>query len=78
MLDLWYKSAIFYSLSVGSFMDANGDGVGDFHGLTDQLDHVVKLGATTSPISTTSRRSTERSATSSSSAAGRACAACGS
>jgi hypothetical protein len=25
MLDLWYKSAIFYSLSVGSFMDANSE-----------------------------------------------------
>jgi maltose alpha-D-glucosyltransferase/alpha-amylase len=31
--DLWYKNAIIYCLSVGSFMDANGDGVGDFPGL---------------------------------------------
>ena len=28
--DLWYKNAIIYCLSVGTFMDANGDGVGDF------------------------------------------------
>jgi hypothetical protein len=27
--DLWYKNAVFYCLNVGTFMDANGDGVGD-------------------------------------------------
>src|SRR6185295_16426546 len=26
--DLWYKNAIIYCLSVGTFMDANGDGIG--------------------------------------------------
>ena len=26
--DLWYKNAIIYCLSVGTFMDANGDGSG--------------------------------------------------
>jgi hypothetical protein len=31
--DLWYKNAIFYCLSVATYMDANGDGVGDFQGL---------------------------------------------
>ena len=31
--DLWYKNAIIYCLDVGTFMDANGDGVGDFEGL---------------------------------------------
>lgn len=30
--DLWYKNAVVYCLSVGTFMDANGDGVGDFEG----------------------------------------------
>ena len=27
--DLWYKNAIVYCLSVGTYMDANADGVGD-------------------------------------------------
>ena len=30
--DLWYKNAIIYCLSVGTYMDANGDGVGDLLG----------------------------------------------
>lgn len=47
MLDLWYKNAIVYCLDVETFMDANGDGVGDFQGLTDRLDHLEGLGVTT-------------------------------
>ena len=46
MLDLWYKNAVFYCLDVETFMDANGDGVGDFQGLTDRLDHLEDLGVT--------------------------------
>ncbi|MBM9595714.1 alpha-amylase family protein [Roseitranquillus sediminis] len=44
MLDLWYKNAIIYCLDVETFMDANGDGVGDFEGLTHRLDHLEALG----------------------------------
>jgi len=44
--DLWYKNAVFYCLSVGSFMDADGDGVGDFKGLTRRLDYLDGLGVT--------------------------------
>ena len=44
MLDLWYKNAIVYCLDVETFMDANGDGVGDFRGLTDRLDHLEASG----------------------------------
>ena len=47
MLDLWYKNAIIYCLDVETFMDANGDGVGDFRGLVDRLDHLETLGVTT-------------------------------
>ena len=36
--DLWYKNAILYCLSVGTYMDANGDGIGDFTGLMRRLD----------------------------------------
>ena len=35
---LWYKDAIIYELRVGAFHDSDGDGVGDFRGLTQRLD----------------------------------------
>jgi maltose alpha-D-glucosyltransferase / alpha-amylase len=44
--DLWYKNAIIYSLNVGTFMDSNGDGVGDFEGLSRCLDYLAGLGVT--------------------------------
>jgi hypothetical protein len=44
--DLWYKNAIVYCLSVGTYMDANGDGVGDFKGLMRRLDYLQGLGVT--------------------------------
>jgi maltose alpha-D-glucosyltransferase/alpha-amylase len=44
--DLWYKNAIFYCLSVGTYMDANGDGIGDFKGLLRRLDYLHGLGIT--------------------------------
>jgi maltose alpha-D-glucosyltransferase / alpha-amylase len=44
--DLWYKNAIIYCLSVGSYMDANGDGIGDFTGLMRRLDYLHGLGIT--------------------------------
>src|SRR6266850_2388397 len=28
--DLWYKNAVIYCLSVGTYMDSDGDGTGDF------------------------------------------------
>lgn len=46
LLDLWYKNAVIYCLDVDAFMDGNGDGVGDFQGLTDRLDHLEALGVT--------------------------------
>jgi maltose alpha-D-glucosyltransferase/alpha-amylase len=44
--DLWYKNAVIYCLSVASYMDANGDGVGDFQGLMRRLDYLHGLGVT--------------------------------
>jgi maltose alpha-D-glucosyltransferase/alpha-amylase len=44
--DLWYKNAIFYCLSVATYMDANGDGVGDFRGLLRRLDYLQGMGIT--------------------------------
>ncbi|MBW4649129.1 MAG: alpha-amylase family protein [Kastovskya adunca ATA6-11-RM4] len=46
MLDLWYKNAIIYCLDVEIFMDGNGDGIGDFEGLTQRLDYIAGLGVT--------------------------------
>ena len=42
--DLWYKNAVIYSLDLETFMDANGDGVGDFEGLIRRLDYLQFLG----------------------------------
>jgi maltose alpha-D-glucosyltransferase/alpha-amylase len=42
--DLWYKNAIIYCLSVGTYMDSNADGVGDFSGLMRRLDYISGLG----------------------------------
>ncbi len=44
--DLWYKNAIIYCLSVETYMDGNGDGVGDFKGLLNRLDYLAGLGVT--------------------------------
>ena len=44
--DLWYKEAIVYSLDVETFQDSNGDGIGDFRGLTRRLEHLAGLGVT--------------------------------
>jgi maltose alpha-D-glucosyltransferase/alpha-amylase len=44
---LWYKDAIFYELRVRSLYDSNGDGIGDFPGLTEKLDYFKELGVTT-------------------------------
>jgi maltose alpha-D-glucosyltransferase/alpha-amylase len=46
MLDdpLWYKTAVFYELYVRGFQDGDGDGNGDFRGLTERLDFLQWLG----------------------------------
>jgi maltose alpha-D-glucosyltransferase/alpha-amylase len=42
----WYRDAIVYELHVRAFRDANGDGTGDFVGLTEKLDYLADLGVT--------------------------------
>ena len=42
----WYKDAIIYQLHVRAFHDSNGDGIGDFQGLTEKLDYIQQVGAT--------------------------------
>src|SRR5260370_107920 len=43
---LWYKDAIIYEVHVRAFFDSNGDGRGDFPGLTAKLDYIQDLGVT--------------------------------
>jgi maltose alpha-D-glucosyltransferase/alpha-amylase len=44
---LWYKDAIIYELHVRAFYDSDGDGIGDFLGLTEKLNYLEDLGVTT-------------------------------
>ncbi|MGD1716871.1 maltose alpha-D-glucosyltransferase [Dapis sp. BLCC M172] len=43
---LWFKDAIIYEAPVRAFADSNGDGIGDFRGLTEKLDYLQDLGIT--------------------------------
>lgn len=43
---LWFKDAVFYEVYVRGFADSNGDGVGDFKGMTRKLDYLQWLGIT--------------------------------
>ena len=38
--DDWWRDGVCYEVFVRSFQDSDGDGVGDFRGLTSKLDHI--------------------------------------
>ena len=40
----WYQHAVFYEIYPRSFMDSNGDGIGDLNGITSKLDYLKTLG----------------------------------
>ena len=42
----WYKDAVIYEVHVRAFSDSDGDGMGDFAGLTEKLDYLQDLGVT--------------------------------
>ena len=42
----WYEDAVIYELHVRAFADSDGDGIGDFVGLTQKLDYLQDLGVT--------------------------------
>ena len=44
--DLWWKSAVVYCLDVETYLDDNGDGIGDFAGLARRIDYLADLGIT--------------------------------
>ncbi len=41
----WYKQAVIYCLDVETYMDGDGNGIGDFKGLMDKLEYISNLGA---------------------------------
>lgn len=43
---LWFKDAIIYEVHPRAFHDSDGDGIGDFKGLTQKLDYLQDLGIT--------------------------------
>lgn len=40
----WWQKAVFYQIYPRSFADGNGDGIGDFIGMTEKLDYLADLG----------------------------------
>ncbi|MFY0762361.1 alpha-glucosidase [Metabacillus dongyingensis] len=40
----WWKQSTFYEIYMPSFKDGNGDGIGDFAGITSKLDYLKELG----------------------------------
>src|SRR5438874_428840 len=42
----WYKDAVIYEIHVRAYCDGNGDGIGDFVGLTEKLEFLQDLGVT--------------------------------
>ena len=44
--DLWWKTAVVYCLDVETYLDANGDGVGDLPGLARRIDYLADIGVT--------------------------------
>ena len=45
-MSTWYEDAVIYELHVRAFADSDGDGIGDFVGLTQNLDYLQDLGVT--------------------------------
>jgi trehalose synthase len=42
--DLWWKNAVIYCLDVETFLDWDGDGIGDLRGLTERVDYLAGIG----------------------------------
>ena len=40
----WWKATVFYEIYMPSYADSNGDGYGDFKGMSEKLDYLQSLG----------------------------------
>ena len=47
----WWKTAAVYQIYPRSFMDSNGDGIGDINGIRAKLHYIKELGADVMPLS---------------------------
>jgi trehalose synthase len=45
--DQWWKNGVIYCLDVETFLDGDGDGVGDMHGLVERIDYLAGIGVST-------------------------------
>ena len=41
----WWQKSVVYQIYPRSFMDSNGDGIGDLRGITEKLEYIKELGA---------------------------------
>jgi maltose alpha-D-glucosyltransferase/alpha-amylase len=46
MSERWYTEAVIYCLELDTYVDSNGDGIGDIRGLIGRLDYLARLGVT--------------------------------
>ena len=42
--DVWWRNAVIYCLDVETFLDWNGDGIGDLTGLGERIDYLAGIG----------------------------------
>jgi hypothetical protein len=57
----WWRGAVIYQIYPRSFLDANGDGVGDLPGVIDRLDYVASRGVDAIWISPSAKEKPEKS-----------------
>ena len=57
---LWWQRGIIYQVYPRSFMDSNGDGVGDLYGIASRLDYLRWLGVDAVCLASTTKRGQSR------------------
>ena len=58
MTEKWWHDKIAYQIYPKSFLDSNGDGIGDLRGIISKLDYIKALGSVlgTIPLTETDRK----------------------